>query len=440
MYLATPPKGMRDFLPKEKALRDRIASKIRGAYTGCGFTEIETSAIENIENLTGGDGGENQKLIFKILKRGEKLEDALRAERGSEQDLADLGLRFDFTLPLSRFYSNNRNELPGIFKSIQMGMVYRGERPQKGRFRSFVQCDVDIIGDPTPLAEIEILNAATEALDSIGLDGYEILISDRRFLLALVTASGLPLERADEVCISLDKLDKIGREGVLKELDKKGLDGTVLIDNIEKISMEDIEKYSSEAAENIRTIMNALAGKCSADLSDTGANPDSGAPYAAERSADCDSDCGNDRSTKTKGVKIRFEPTLVRGMGYYTATIFEIFSPKYGSALGGGGRYDKMIGKISGTDAPAAGFSIGFERICDLLGADADGLKETVERTAILVENQNKFADALAFSKKLGGITSIFLKKKKFGKQLQNLQNEGFTKFYDIEKGEYLSR
>lgn len=422
MYLATPPKGMRDFLPKEKALRDRIASKIREAYTSCGFTEIETSAIENIENLTGGDGGENQKLIFKILKRGEKLEEALRAEGASEQDLADLGLRFDFTLPLSRFYSNNRNELPGIFKSIQMGMVYRGERPQKGRFRSFVQCDVDIIGDPTPLAEIEILNAATKALDSIGLDDYEILISDRRFLLALVAASGLPLERADEVCISLDKLDKIGRDGVLRELASKELDGTALLDNIEGITLDDIAKYSPEAAENIRTIMTALSAE-------------TGKPHKPDRIDGTKTD-----SAKTNSIKMRFEPTLVRGMGYYTATIFEIFSPKYGSALGGGGRYDKMIGKISGADAPAAGFSIGFERICDLLGDGASAMSAAGVRTAILVEDASQFAEALAFSRRLDGISSIFLKKKKFGKQLKNLENDGFTDFYDIGKGEYLEQ
>ncbi|MDO4753870.1 MAG: ATP phosphoribosyltransferase regulatory subunit [Bacillota bacterium] len=410
MYLATPPKGMRDFLPKEKAHRDRIAAKIRSAYTACGFTEIETSSIENISNLTGGDGGENQKLIYKIMKRGEKLDEALAQSPVSENDLADLGLRFDFTLPLARFYSNNRNELPGIFKSIQMGMVYRGERPQKGRYRSFVQCDVDIIGDPTPLAEIEILNAATRALDSIGLTGYEILISDRRFLIALVTASGLPLERADEVCISLDKLDKIGKDGVLKELASKNLDGTALLDNIEGITIADIAKYSPEAAENLAIITSALAHG------------------------------GEGGENNGNGVTVRFEPTLVRGMGYYTATIFEIFSPKYGSALGGGGRYDRMIGKISGTDAPAAGFSIGFERICDLLGDQAITGDSRIERTAVLVEHSDKFKDALAFSRRLpeGEISSIFLKKKKFGKQLQNLENEGFTKFYDLDRGQYL--
>lgn len=398
MYLTSPPKGMRDFLPKEKALRDHIASKIREAYTSCGFTEIETSSLEHIENLTGGDGGENQKLIFKILKRGEKLTEALSGADVSEAELADLGLRFDFTLPLVRFYANNRNDLPAVFKSIQMGMVYRGERPQKGRFRSFVQCDVDIIGDPTPLAEIEILNAATKALDGIGLTDYEILISDRRFLLALVSASGLPQERADEVCISLDKYDKIGRDGVAAELAAKGLDASALLDRIESVTVDDIAQYSPEAAENLGIIAAALSG----------------------------------------GPKLRFEPTLVRGMGYYTATIFEIYSPKYGSALGGGGRYDRMIGKISGSDVPAAGFSIGFERICDLLGETAAG-EAAPRRTAILVSDPGEYKAALDISKEIEGVCSVFAKKKKFGKQLQTLESEGFTAFYDVSRGEFLS-
>ncbi len=429
MYQKIPPKGMRDFLPGEKALRDEIAGRIRGAYRSSGFTEIETSAVEHLENLSGGDGGENTKLIFKIMKRGEKLDEALKsAQRGesNENDFADLGLRFDFTLPLTRFYSNNRNELPQIFKAMQLGMVYRGERPQKGRYRSFVQCDVDIIGDPSPLAEIEILSAAIKALRSIGLDDFEIRISDRRFLLALISACGLPQERADEVCISLDKYDKVGREGVIAELAEKGLDGAALLDAVEEMAgggegecaaksgseqaaeasplLDIIGKYSAEAAENLRIIAAALAAAHSGDP-----------------------------------VRLRFDPTLVRGMGYYTSTIYEVHSNKYGSALGGGGRYDKMIGKISGTDAPAAGFSIGFERICDLV--DKDFLcREQTEKIAILVESPDDYAAAISYAWQTDAVTSIFSKKKKFGKQLQTLESEGFTKFYDASKGEYLMR
>ncbi len=400
MYKSIPPKGMRDFLPKEKALRDKIASRIKGAYTSCGFTEIETSAIENIENLTGGDGGENTKLIFKIMKRGEKLSDMLQGEKAiTEDDLSDLGLRFDFTLPLSRFYSNNRNELPNVFKAIQMGMVYRGERPQKGRYRSFVQCDVDIIGDPTPLAEIEILGAATKALQAIGITDFEVLISDRRLLIALIMASGLPEEQADDICISLDKYDKVGREGVLEELSKKGFDGTKLLDSIESLTFDTIEQYSPEASQNLNTIQSALG---------------------------------------PSEIAVRFEPTLVRGMGYYTSSIFEIYSPKYGLALGGGGRYDKMIGKISGMDAPAAGFSIGFERICDLVSEEELG-GDKEEKIAILVEGEEEYVDAVKFAREQEVTTSIFQKKKKLGKQLHNLENEGFTTFYDVSKSEYFN-
>lgn len=428
MYQKLPPKGMRDFLPREKSLRDEIARRIRAAYQNSGFTEIETSAVEHLENLSGGDGGENTKLIFKILKRGEKLGEALcsaQEAEARENDLADLGLRFDFTLPLTRFYSNNRNELPQVFKAMQLGMVYRGERPQKGRYRSFVQCDIDIIGDGSPLAEIEIINAGTKALRSVGLDDFEVLISDRRFLLALISACGLPPERADEVCISLDKYDKIGRGGVIAELAEKRLDGAALMDAVEGVSsapllvranpetapslnqsvIESIRRYSGEAAENLATIALALA--------------------AAAGSGD--------------PIKLRFEPTLVRGMGYYTSTIYEVHSEKYGSALGGGGRYDRMIGKISGADAPAAGFSIGFERICDLI--DADFIQsEKQEKTAIFINSDSDYQAALAFANAQSGITSLFAKKKKFGKQLQTLESEGFTRFYDASKGEYIAK
>lgn len=411
MYQMTPPKGMRDFLPGEKALRDVIASRIREAYTDSGFTEIETSIIEHLDNLTGGDGGENTKLIYKILKRGEKFDEAMAKENAGENDLSDLGLRFDFTLPLTRFYANNRNELPQVFKSIQMGTVFRGERPQKGRFRAFTQCDVDVIGDPTPLAEIEILNAAIKALSAIGLNDFEILISDRRFLLAIIAASGLPADRADEVCISLDKMDKIGKDGVLAELKEKGLDGSDLLSKIEKLHFDDIAEYSAEAHENLQSVLRAFSSPPQPLSSESAFTP-----------------------------KFRFEPTLVRGMGYYTSTIFEIYSPKYGSALGGGGRYDKMIGKICGTDAPAAGFSIGFERICDLLGEEYKNRFSRQEKTAVLISDPSEYAEALQFANAEQCTASIFVKKKKLGKQLQNLENEGFTKYYDVTKKEYLSR
>lgn len=390
MYTTLPPKGMRDFLPRDKALRDEVANKIRKAYASCGFTEVETSIVESIENLTGGDGGENQKLVFRILKRGEKLSNA-----ESEDQLADLGLRFDFTLPLTRFYSNNRNELPNVFKSIQMGMVFRGERPQKGRYRSFVQCDVDVIGEASQLAEIEILNAASKALDSLGIGAYEIKISDRRFLTSLITQSGIAEEHVDSVCISLDKYDKIGRDGVLKELEGRGIaGGEAVLDKFIGIDLEGVKDICEEAYNNLRIIMGAFA------------------------------------NTK---VKLVFDPTLVRGMGYYTATIFEVFNPTYGLALGGGGRYDKMVGKISGTDAPAAGFSIGFERICDLLlekGMVAAG----PNKLAILVSEPSDYAKALEYqSRDDGFIKSIYQRKKKFGKQLANLEKSGYTHFVDMD-------
>lgn len=404
MYQKLPPKGMRDFLPAEKAHREHVAAIIKRCYTDAGFTEIETSPIENLGNLIGGDGGENTKLIFKILKRGEKLENVAKdladgdsGEAVSENDLADLGLRFDFTLPLSRFYSNNRNELPNVAKLMQIGMVFRGERPQKGRFRGFVQCDIDIIGDETPLAEIEVLRAASNAVSAVGIDDFEIHISDRRFLLSLIEKAGVPDNLADEACIALDKYDKIGADGVAKELEKLGVK-TDLISIIQNIDIEGIKEYSEPAYENIKLIIGALGA----------------------------------------GVNIKFDPTLVRGMSYYTATIFEIYSPKYSSAIGGGGRYDKMIGKISGSDAPAVGFSIGFERLCDLLESEGSMAESEEKKTAIFVSEPSEYKKALEFAAKTDGVTSIYNRKKKFGKQIDNLRKEGFTDFYDITKGDYL--
>lgn len=389
MYTKLPPKGMRDFLPNQKRIRDEILSRINDAYISCGFTPIETSAIENLPNLMGGDGGENTQLIFKILKRGEKL-------NLNNEELADLGLRFDFTLPLTRFYSNNKNELPQVFKAVQTGYVYRGERPQKGRYRAFIQCDADIIGEPSNIAEIEIINAVIKALSSLGFQGFEIKISDRRFLVAIITENGFNINEVDDVCISLDKLDKIGKTGVEQELitknfKKENIDR--LLNAIESMNFDNIKDYNADSHENINQIRQAFEGK----------------------------------------TNIVFEPTLVRGMGYYTGTIFEIFSNKYPLALGGGGRYDKMIGKISGHDAPGVGFSIGFERIFELIADEFE--TEKIKKTAIIVESSKKYSAALEEQNRIveeGGIASIYLKKKKTGKQFDSLEKEGYEEFIKL--------
>lgn len=403
MYSKLPPKGMRDFLPAEKAVRDEVEKRIRGAYISSGFTPVETSFIENLPNLTQGDGGENQKLIFKILKRGEKLDLSNLDDSAGEDSLADLGLRFDFTLPLVRFYSNNRNELPQIFKGLQMGYVFRGERPQRGRYRAFTQCDVDIIGDESNLAEIEVIGAVIRALEALEFKGFEIKINDRRFLTSLILKHGFDKDSIDDVCISLDKLDKIERDGVFAELTRKGYSAghaNSVLDAISGMNLDDIKEYSADAHANISQIQQAL-------------------------------------EIEGAGAKVVFEPTLVRGMGYYTGTIFEIFSSDFPLALGGGGRYDKMIGKISGADQPAVGFSLGFERICDLLNERGFGSSEE-GKTAVIVSSEDQYPKAIASQSEIisrGGAASIYIKKKKFGRQLSQLARAGYNKYLDLEDG-----
>lgn len=386
MYTTKPPKGMRDFLPNETSIRQYVTSTIRKAYQQCGFTEIETSLIENLPNLTGGDGGENTKMIFKILKRGDKLKNA-----STEDNLADLGLRFDLTLPLVRYYSNNRNELPTTFKAMQIGHVFRGERPQKGRYRSFMQCDVDIIGESSNIAEIEIIHAVIHALKSIGFPEFILKINDRRLLTAFITQCGFPKETVDNVCISLDKYDKIGSDGVMKELTEKGYEEHIcqqLMQKLQSLTLASIDSYSPESYDNINTIIEAV---------------------------------------EDDHLEVVFDPTLVRGMSYYTGTIYEVHLKGSTMALAGGGRYDKMIGKLSGNDVPAVGFAIGYERIVDHLSASINVPKSQKIAVLLRKEDSPKIGISLIDQwTKQGYITSMYQMKKKMGKQLSQLEKAGY--------------
>ena len=215
-----PLKGMRDLLPREQALRDYIQGKILETYRAAGFQRISTPILEDMENLDKSDGGDNLNLIFKVLKRGDKLAAAL--QKGDEKALSDMGLRYDLTLPLSRYYAANRNELPNPFKVIQTDRVYRAERPQKGRLREFVQCDIDILGDSSPNAEVELIDVTARALLAIGFTDFTVNVNDRRILRAMLEAMGFAPDTLDSVCISFDKLDKIGPDGVHSELVDKG--------------------------------------------------------------------------------------------------------------------------------------------------------------------------------------------------------------------------
>ncbi|WP_308799202.1 histidine--tRNA ligase [Agromyces silvae] len=348
----TPPRGMRDFLPAEKARREHALGVIRRVYSGHGFDEIETPVMEDASRLHAGLGGDNEKLAFAVMKRGLSEADlAAAAATGDALSLADLGLRYDLTVPLARFYATHQAALPPVFRAIQIAPVWRAERPQKGRYRQFVQCDIDIIGEAGPLAELELLTATSAALGELGLGGCTIRINDRRILAGILASWGVSEAQRERALITIDKLDKIGASGVATELRELGITTVDVADELQ-----------------------ALAG-ASWDLLDAGDPP-----------AWLDTDAFRDLLALREalpGAAIEFDPTLVRGMGYYTGTIFEIAHPDFGYSLGGGGRYDHMIGRFLGREVPACGFSIGFERIVDLL----DRGDEERPRAVVLVHD-----------------------------------------------------
>ncbi len=358
-----PVNGMKDILPEEMQIRDYVQQVIKETYRSFGFTPIETPCMENIANLSNKQGGENEKLIFKVMKRGEKLK---IAEAKEEADLVDFGMRYDLTVPLVRYYSNNANNLPSPFKALQMGSVWRADRPQRGRYRQFMQCDIDIIGEPSNLAEIELILATTTTIGRLGFKNFEIRINERRILKAMAAYSGFVEEDYDTVFIILDKMDKIGLDGVAEELAKEGY------------SKESIDKYLGlfqgvEKAGNGIDGIRYLAKKLEGFLDE-----------AVEKNlleiiSSVD-------AAKQADFKLVFDPTLVRGMSYYTGTIFEIAMPELGAACGGGGRYDKMVGKFTGQDVPACGFSIGFERIVLLLMESGFTVPMQRPKVAYLIE------------------------------------------------------
>ena len=403
---------MKDILPKEMAIRNYVMNMIRETYGTFGFSAIETPCVEHIENLCSKQGGENEKLIFKIMKRGEKLKlDTAK----TENDLTDSGLRYDLTVPLSRYYSNNVNELPAPFKALQMGNVWRADRPQRGRFRQFMQCDIDILGEPTYLAEIELVLATTTLLGKLDFHNFTIRINDRRILKAMAQYSGFPTESFDTVFIILDKMDKIGIEGVAEELEKEGF------------AKESIDTYLglfreiTNDVEGVRYIKEKLS-----DVLDAG---------IAE---DLETIINTVESVKTADFKMSFDPTLVRGMSYYTGPIFEISMDEFGGSVGGGGRYDEMIGKFTGNNTCACGFSIGFERIVMLLLERGYEIPTKNGKKAYLIE-KNMPADKLlnilkqATEERSAGTQiniSIMKKNKKF--QKDQLAADGYTEFVEF--------
>ena len=405
---ATPDKGTRDYLPKETEIRDFLQNIIMETYSSAGFQRITTPIIEDSVNLDKSEGGENLNLIFKILKRGKKLESALAGDHPTEKELADMGLRYDLTLPLSRYYANNRNELLSPFKVIQMDRVYRAERPQKGRLREFMQCDIDIIGNESRDAEIELILTTTKALNRVGLTDYKVKINDRRILSDIFAYAGFAKEDNEKLAIIFDKQDKIGIDGVKAELEENGFDQT------------GIDKFIALFADGSLTL-ESVANVCDAS-------------YVTELQRIIDA------VTKvSKGaIPVEFCPSLVRGQGYYTGTIFEVEAAGYSGAVAGGGRYDNLIGKFLNEDIPAVGFSIGFERIFGILMEQNYSIPNRKKKIAVFYD-ADTYAEALIYAEELRNdyIVSVIARPKKLGKYLNKLEAQGFDGFavYGQEDG-----
>lgn len=406
-----PTTGMKDILPEEMEIRDYVEATVRRVYAGYGFQHIETPVVEHIENLCSDQGGENEKLIFKVMKRGEKLD--IAGAKG-ENDLADSGLRYDLTLPLSRYYSNNNQILTMPFKALQIGNVFRADRPQKGRFRQFKQCDIDIIGDPSDLAEIELLNATTALLSELGFSGFRVRINDRRLLKAMGQYAGFDEAALPEIFIILDKMDKIGLEGVEQELKASGYDEEGIRKYLE------LFKDKDDTQEGIRRI-----GELLGDNVPEGVTDDLIEIFSAVN------------EIKSGDFRLSFDPTLVRGMGYYTGTIFEIEMEEFGSSVAGGGRYDGMIGRFTGQNVPACGFSIGFERIITILMDKGFKIPDASSKTAFLIEKgvgAEKLASIMSEAQELRkrGETVLIARMAKNRKfQKDNLERSGYTSFKD---------
>ena len=427
-----PVTGMKYIMPQEMAIRDYAIGLIKDTYKNFGFTSVETPAVEHIENLCSNQGGENEKLIFKVMKRGDKLTSAASklVEAGVDGDaiggLSDSGLRYDLTLPLSRYYANNANDLPSPFKALQMGNVWRADRPQRGRFRQFMQCDIDILGEQSIIAEIELILATTTLLGRLDFKNFTIRINDRRILKAMAAYSGFAESDYDTVFIILDKMDKIGLDGVKEELLKEGYaeekvekylglyaklagaedttakKGQVSIENIKMIKAELGDFLDSEVSDNLETIISSVEDAKSADFG------------------------------------MMFDPTLVRGMSYYTGPIFEISMDEYGGSVGGGGRYDEMIGKFTGQSTPAVGFSIGFERIVMLLLENNFQVPGQSDKKAYLIEKgmpSDKLRKILEMAKEeraAGKSINVVIMKKNKKFQKDKMQEEGYTEFVEF--------
>ena len=402
----TSVKGTNDYLPNEAALRDYLQSVILGVYQQNGFQRIMTPAVEDIENLDKSEGGDNLNLIFKIMKRGDKLTKAI--ESGDANEIADLGLRYDLTLPLSRYYAGNKDKLISPMKCIQIDKVYRAERPQKGRLREFVQCDIDILGSESVNCEIELITTTAKALGAISMKNFTVKINDRRILKSMLLGCGFDEAQLDSLCISFDKLDKIGVEGVQAELAEKEFDASAITNLVtilgkRPFTLETVKEFcnNTTALENLEYIMNSV------------------------------------KEIAKGAYDIEFDLSLVRGQGYYTGTVFEVVSKDFRGAIAGGGRYDNLIGKFLNTAVPAVGFSIGFERIFSILMDQGFTIPTSKKKVAVLYA-PTEFVTAYAKAEELRSEfdVALFEAPKKTGKFLNKLQDAGFYGFYLLGQSE----
>lgn len=403
-------KGMNDYLPGDMRLREYVIGQIKSTYGSYGFCPIETPCVEHIENLTSKQGGENEKLIFKILKRGEKL-----AGAESQQDLCDSGLRYDLTMPLSRYYANNMAQLPSPFKALQIGNVWRADRPQKGRFRQFTQCDIDILGDATNLAEIELMGATTTMLCKLGFTGFTVRVNDRQILKAMAQACQFEEADFDKVFIILDKMDKIGLEGVKKELLDAGF------------AQESVEKYVAwfeRAGQGLSA--REFCGEGLADVLD---------PKVLDG---LDEILSCVQAGASGDFKLAFDPTLVRGMSYYTGTIFEVELPGFSGSIAGGGRYDEMVGHFCGQKVCACGFSIGFERIITILKDQGYQIPDDTRKVAFLAENGLSAEKKVAMFQEAAALRAegvqvmVTTRAKNAKHQKETLRGQGYEEFKEF--------
>ena len=412
-----PPKGFRDILPQETVIRDQLLTVIIDTYRSYGFERIDTPVVEDIRRLKHSEGGENLGLMFKILKRGDKLD--IQSGLADCDNLVDMGLRYDLTVPVARYVANNRGVLPPVFKSIQIGSVWRAERPQHGRYRQFTQCDIDVFGGSAPYDEIELITVTLATLEKLGITGATVRVNDRQLLNMMVAQAGMPVEMTGRALVDFDKMDKVGLSGVRQALLKDGFE-TAAVDKFigfaEKIDKADPSSRLAEARkefggnlpESVFENLNTIITVCSAGLKN--------------------------------GNRIVFDPFLVRGMGYYTGPVFEIVVPEFLSSLAGGGRYDKLIGKLSGADTPACGFSIGFERLVEILEAKRLKVQGGAKKVVVLFDQEKDPIDqVLATVHEIqagGAIDSMYATPKNVRGLLDKLKQSGYTHVLRVKAGE----